>query len=319
MTTATKSGGDTGPTCCNTETLENSRPKELNGPTLSAAGVPAKTSVAPGSEPDLLGSVLGCFERWQESFASYGPGGWCGKTSGALFPLTEGPTSEPCLGVFPTSGMMRNGRCFALRTSDSPTGGRGFSLWRTPSDPKNRGSQPEARRREGGHTVNLEDQAEHQDWQNWKTPHGLGNVDRTGKRAGPGGGEFGKQANNWATPMGNDVKKAHINLHKSLTQDAVEFHPPHQAPDLLTLASNTSSNFTLKNLKKLKRFLRPSESKPNAGRKYSTAGLGSHRRLNPVFVEWLMGFPLLWTQPEPSDSRRSETPPCPSGGSASKS
>jgi len=26
-----------------------------------------------------------------------------------------------------------------------------------------------------------------------------------------------------------------------------------------------------------------------------------------------------WTQPAPSDSRRSETPPCPSGGSASKS
>src|SRR3990170_3066670 len=36
------------------------------------------------------------------------------------------------------------------------------AMWRTPSDPSNRGgSQPEEKRRAGGHTINLEDQVEH--------------------------------------------------------------------------------------------------------------------------------------------------------------
>ncbi len=42
--------------------------------------------------------------------------------------------------------------------------------WRTPSDPTRRGgSQPEAKRRKGGHTVNLEDQIEHEG-SNWPAP-----------------------------------------------------------------------------------------------------------------------------------------------------
>jgi hypothetical protein len=243
--------------------------------------------------------------------------------------------------------------------------------WRTPSDPTKRGgSQPEAKRREAGHTVNLEDQAEHQNWptargrfdsgqhrgsgdslhskvkqwptavqqdqgnlseadflkrkgrnpdgaitslnivaSNWQTPHGMAGVDRAGKRGGPGGGEFGMQAGNWATPRAGNPKSRIISKGgKIIAQQAEEFHTPHQAPDLLTLASRTSSNFSLKNLKRLRRFLKPSEAKPSAGSKSSKSGPGSRRRLNPVFVEWLMGLPLLWTQPAPSDCERSETP-----------
>ena len=38
----------------------------------------------------------------------------------------------------------------------------------------------------------------------WKTPHGMAGIDATGKRGGPGGGEFAKQANNWPTPRTTD-------------------------------------------------------------------------------------------------------------------
>jgi hypothetical protein len=34
----------------------------------------------------------------------------------------------------------------------------------------------------------------------WKTPHGMANMDASGKHGGAGGGEFAKQANNWPTP-----------------------------------------------------------------------------------------------------------------------
>jgi hypothetical protein len=37
----------------------------------------------------------------------------------------------------------------------------------------------------------------------WKTPHGMATTDHTGKRSGPGGGEFAKQVTQWPTPDAN--------------------------------------------------------------------------------------------------------------------
>jgi site-specific DNA-cytosine methylase len=38
----------------------------------------------------------------------------------------------------------------------------------------------------------------------WKTPHGMGGMDASGKHGGSGGGEFAKQATNWTTPQAHD-------------------------------------------------------------------------------------------------------------------
>jgi hypothetical protein len=38
---------------------------------------------------------------------------------------------------------------------------------------------------------------------------------------------------------------------------------------------------------------------PKHGDEFSKTDLGSRRRLNPAFVCWLMGWPLMWTHPEP--------------------
>ena len=38
----------------------------------------------------------------------------------------------------------------------------------------------------------------------WKTPHGMANIDASGKHGGAGGGEFAKQANAWTTPQAHD-------------------------------------------------------------------------------------------------------------------
>lgn len=49
--------------------------------------------------------------------------------------------------------------------------------------------------------MTLCDQAEQA---HWKTPHGMGNLDASGKHGGSGGGEFAKQATKWTTPQAHD-------------------------------------------------------------------------------------------------------------------
>jgi hypothetical protein len=170
----------------------------------------------------------------------------------------------------------------------------GSKNWSTPSDPTKRGgSQPEAKRRHGGHAVNLEDQAEHQ---NWLTPHGMAGVDRTGKKGGPGGGEFAKMANNWATPNEGDYKRG-------------------------VQEKDGKRGILLPTLTRQCRSLPPVQTMTTHGGKSLPPARGLRRRLNPAFVEWLMGFPLLWTQPAPSGSELWETPSCPPApaGSAKES
>jgi len=117
-------------------------------PTSSLEARPVRTFHALDGAPDYLATVLGCFSRCSESFARFAPDGSCGKTSEGLFQAMGEEIFEPCLDTFPTSGMMRNGRCYALRISAIRTDARGCSLWRTPSDiTKRGGSQPEAKRR----------------------------------------------------------------------------------------------------------------------------------------------------------------------------
>ena len=41
----------------------------------------------------------------------------------------------------------------------------------------------------------------------WKTPHGMGNTDASGKMGGAGGGEFAKQATHWATPSSTEIRQ----------------------------------------------------------------------------------------------------------------
>jgi len=73
-------------------------------------------------------------------------------------------------GALPKSGMMRNGRIYALLISERPIGGKESGLWRTPNSGENGGGEyqdPEKIkiRWERGHQVNLADQVKM-----WPTP-----------------------------------------------------------------------------------------------------------------------------------------------------
>lgn len=105
------------------------------------------------------------------------------------------------------------------------------SQWRTPSDISKRGgSQDPAKRKAGGHAVNLEDQAEH-----------------------------------WPPPITAD--------------DGRKVTPRSAQRQLCNVASVWPQSFA-----------RPDQPMPAGGRYSDT-----RRSLNPLFVEWLMGWPIGWT------------------------
>ncbi len=127
--------------------------------------------------------------------------------------------------------------------------------------------------------------------------------------------QLAKQANNWQTPAtdsfrsrGGDRKDE-----MGLDQQARTFFPTPASRDYRTPNSKPYSdrgggskgeqlqNFVAHSL--------PAQATPG-GPPSSANGPTLPRRLNPRFVEWLMGFPIGWTElckTEPKDSRNSAT------------
>jgi hypothetical protein len=131
----------------------------------------APTSASLGNEPESLASTAGSGFSTSESFAKCNPDGSLSKTSqqSSLFQQEESYSEG-----LPKAGMMRSGYLFEL-----PTWEHRISESASSSSP-------------GGVT--------------WKTPHGMGGLDATGKHGGAGGGEFAKQANGWMSPSAGDSK-----------------------------------------------------------------------------------------------------------------
>jgi len=143
-------------------------------------------------------------------------------------------------------------------------------LWRTPDSP---GSGVPRNRQDSvnqGHQPTIAEQAEH-----WKTPHGMSNPDHKGKVGGCGGGEFAKQANHWQTPATDSFR--------SRGGDRVDEMGLDQQARMFPLMAHSL----------------PAQLIPD-GQPSSEKDPISHpplkRRLNPRFVEWLMGFPAGWTE-----------------------
>ena len=154
----------------------------------------------------------------------------------------------------------------------------------------------------------------------WLTPHGMGNRDRTGKLGGGGGGEFAYQANNWPTAQNSDWKGAnHSGSGSNSTEDAAG-----------TLAGNMQNMLSHQVQAQAQSGEMSSAEDPTSPRRWGTprvttnSGIGNpnrnerpgttganrledeaatftteqlaetRKRLNPKFVEWLMGWPEGW-------------------------
>jgi hypothetical protein len=162
--------------------------------------------------------------------------------------------------------------------SDSLTG-QTKELWLTPATTDVNGErQPDGKRSTGLNTqVSLFSPQDHEtsmrgessssdgptSRQQWLTPHGFANTDETGKIAG-GGGEFHKQAmavgeTIWPTPAATPYGSSQNGINGKGGENE---RPSANTPGLEKMAQATT----------------PEKAK-----------------LNPRFVEWLMGLPLGWT------------------------
>lgn len=164
--------------------------------------------------------------------------------------------------------------------TDSLTGA--MKQWRTATADLNRGgAQATEKRLQGGHTMNLADQV---------TTWGNGSMN-------------GDQAAQWTTPQARDVTMRGIGQvstakagNACLARDAANWPSPIASDHKSGQVSLETTNRNSRPLREVscQSFLQDLPTEPPGGE--SSAIIPSSRlRLNPMFVEWLLGLPSGWT------------------------
>ena len=263
-------------------------------PSMADAGVamfrsslpasPVSRGVPPAAALDsTMSAGSGLSLASSASFAKWSPSssGW--KTSLPLFPEADWP---PCSAIWPTSGSMRNGIVCAQPTSAPRTDGNASLFWPT-AVVQDAGSAARHTTTTGvmhGGTY-LTDAI-----RQWPTPiardwkDGIANTDRFGKTGG-GGGEFAKQAMAWPTPTAEPYGSSQNGING--------IGGANERP-----SANTPS------LERMSRSFLPHLATSTPGNDCSPSDSTSRRpstaKLNPLFVEWLMGLPVAWTDSAPA-------------------
>ncbi len=148
----------------------------------------------------------------------------------------------------------------------------------------------------------------------WKTPHGMGNVDASGKMGGAGGGEFAKQANQWQTPATDSFRSrgGERKDEQGLDQQARLWATPSARDHKGEASKGPKGTSRQRDLtREVKAFSHPdlATQKPGANCWCGSLGcdLRSHkRRLSPLFSAWLMNWPTWWCTKEPMPSAPAE-------------
>ena len=181
---------------------------------------------------------------------------------------------EPWSESLPASGTVSIGKQSELKMWAHPTdaSGGGALLWRTPAQ-QEPGINPERLEGEQGHLTS--------EVENWATPttqevaHPNAALTETGRRKTKDGKDshslnLQDQTDNWATPTSRGHKDG------SNPSEAVptNYLLGHQAPRTQTDGQTSSESD-------------------------QTSPLPLTKRLNPGFVEWLMGVPIGWTNSRP--------------------
>ncbi len=257
---------------------------------LSAEGSPARTSPMLASEkesqkkpgPVYSMSLQGYAAKWNRDLFSW-------RTSQAsLF------TPEPIeyLENWPRWGLMLDGRLYPHPMSELRISGKGSGLWQTPSveDAGRKGSlEAWMEWEKDGRTTQC--RLRNQIWK-WPTPKGsasgpdFARMDREGSGGDDLATEVARREKNqprkWPTPTNSmmtwgDLEQAKFagNDPKRPKYDKVKFPTP-RAKD-----GDHPAGMSLK--------------RQQEGRKPDSLHLAIGGGLNPMWVEWLMGWPLGWT------------------------
>jgi hypothetical protein len=146
----------------------------------------------------------------------------------------------------------------------------------------------------------------------WKTPYGMANTDANGKTGGAGG-EFHKQVmtaaeqisptNTWQTPCAGTNRKSARAMQPSVNNGrrsgGGQSSPPglEQQAEMLTTRRRRWPSPTTMDAAGFHGQPDTGRTSPNSGQTLAGVTEGSARtvKLNPLFVEWLMGLPLAWT------------------------
>lgn len=142
--------------------------------------------------------------------------------------------------------------------------------------------------------------------ENWPTPRAACPGSR---KEGTGGKVLEEQAQNWPTPMAEDSQDAGSpNGMKTLARETKNFQISHQDQETSTYGEEFSSHI-LNWPQRSQNWQTPAacdgeggtlEIREEAAGKYKLGDqVGSRKRLNPIFTEWMMGWPRGWTDFEP--------------------
>lgn len=196
--------------------------------TSFTADFPARICLLLGSEKASTAPNPASGSSTSASFAKFNPDGSLSKTSQAcLWEMQD----EPYLENLPASGSMRSGSLYERPTWAPRTSGNGCSssreTWRTPAagNPAKGGSQSPAKRLAGGHTLDLQDQAEY-----WATPQAhdtaAGNPSRVGRYGTKHGGRnLTDDVMMWMTPNvpnGGRSLSEHVTLARGKDENGIK-------------------------------------------------------------------------------------------------
>lgn len=245
----------------------------------SLRAIPASRSAEPG---DAAAQTIRatCGPRFIESSKRFVPASSFWKTSQAILHLDSTTFAEISNGQASELRRLSSLRRTWARATNANASS--FSAWRTPDAPGDGGPRNRQTSVGQGHQLTIAEQAEH--WPT-PTPWEQGDDPQTSlerrereKAKGRNGNGFGLPldmvATNWPTPTAGDgASSGSRNLPGSKANAGISL------TDLVEMGGSHSS--------------RPAPAMPMDGGASSVTTLVSRRRLNPRFVSWLMGWPLI--------------------------
>lgn len=259
------------------------------------ADSPAKTSQSQARELESTESEAVCGDTWHESSARYCPDSSSWKTHRCLW---EEDLPESSV-ILPRWGMMLNGVLWERITSPLHTSGIESGSWATPTTmdslpPKSsKALMKEATEARPGRSkpANLRDQVSNSHL--WPTPTVNGNHNRKGLFKNSGDG-LATAVMKFPTPTTQDAKnngaKSQMERNTLPLNAFVKKFP--------TPCASDADKWNRKTLEERE----ADNQQVRLGNALSTNGVRVGGNLNPMWIEWLMGWPLGWTDLKPLET-----------------
>ena len=259
------------------------------------AGFPVRTFPAPAKERESTGSEAGCGWRWPESSVRWDRASCSWRTRQCS--LFGG--LEEFSGTWWRWGMMRSGECWELTMPVLHTEGNGYGCSDGPAavmfPTPDTGLSPNGHGARGGKPGNghqsgesLISMAKHGMWPTPKAndPEKRGNFDMMNPRNGL---PAAVKRSLWTTPSATDGARGGVITEKMTgTSLAQQIKTPAKWPTAIFRTPNATDGAKWSHQTQAER-----EAKGQQVR--LTHQLEAGGALNPTWVEWLMGWPLGWT------------------------